>query len=50
MKENNASLNNYNWKWGYELYNLVDLRGNTITLQDVFMEENLDKINYTVQF
>lgn len=50
INENNASLNNYNWKWGYKLSNIVDLRGNTITLQDVFMEENLDKINYTVQF
>ena len=44
------SFNNYNWKWEYQLSNIIDLRGNTLTLQDVFMEENLDKINYTVQF
>lgn len=44
------SLNNYNWKWEYKLSNIIDLRVNTLKLQDVFMEENLDKINYTVQF
>lgn len=43
-------FNNDNWKWEYELSNIVDLRGDTLTLQDVFMEENLDKINYTIQF
>lgn len=44
------SFNNYNWKWEYKLSNIIDLRVNTLKLQDVFMEENLDKINYTVQF
>ncbi|WP_291629770.1 hypothetical protein [Clostridium sp.] len=53
INENNKSFNsynNYNWKWGYQLSNIVDLRENTLTLKDVFMEENLDKISYTVQF
>lgn len=53
INETNQSLNsfnNYNWKWEYKLYNIIDFRRNELTLQDVFMEENLDKINYTVQF
>lgn len=44
------SFNNYNWKWEYKLSNIIDLRVNTLKLQDVFMEENLGKINYTVQY
>lgn len=43
-------FNNCNWKWEYKLSNIVDLRGNEITLQDIFMDENLDRINYTIQF
>lgn len=53
INENSKALNvfnNYDWKWEYELSNVVDLRGNTLTLQDIFMDENLDRINYTVQF
>ncbi|MDV4149259.1 hypothetical protein R0131_00255 [Clostridium sp. AL.422] len=53
INENSKSVNifnNTNWKWEYELSNIVDLRGDTLTLEDVFMEQGLNEINYTVQF
>lgn len=53
INETNRSVNivnNSNWKWEYELSNIVDLRGDTLTLEDVFMGNSLDKINYMVQF
>ncbi|MCF0148230.1 MAG: hypothetical protein HUJ77_07510 [Clostridium sp.] len=51
INETSNDLNVFNnCKWGYELSNVVDLRGNIITLQDIFMDENLDRINYAVQF
>ena len=53
INENSKAVNiftNKNWKWEYELSNIVDLRGDTLTLEDIFIENSLDKINYTVQF
>ena len=43
-------FNNVNYKWEYELANVVDLRGDSLTLEDVFMENGLDNVNYVVQF
>ena len=51
INKNSEILNEFNnCKWEYQLSNIIDLRGNTLKLQDVFMEENLDKISFTVQF
>lgn len=55
IHENRKSLeafknNNKNWKWEYELSNIVDLRDDTLTLGDIFMENSLDNINCIVQF
>ncbi|WP_270852692.1 hypothetical protein [Clostridium tertium] len=53
INENSKAVNiftNKNWKWEYELSNIVDLRGDTLALEDIFIENSLDKINYTVQF
>lgn len=43
-------FNNSNYKWEYELGNVVDLRGDSLTLEDVFMESGLSNVNYAVQF
>lgn len=43
-------FNNSNYKWEYELDNVVDLRGDSLTLEDVFMENGVDNVNYVVQF
>ncbi|MBS5939310.1 hypothetical protein [Clostridium sp.] len=43
-------FNNSNYKWEYELDNVVDLREDSLTLEDVFMENGLDNVNYVVQF
>ena len=42
-------FNNSNYKWEYELDNVVDLREDSLTLEDVFMENGLDNVNYVVQ-
>ena len=50
---NSKSVNIFNnsiWKWEYELSNIIDLRGDSLTLEDILMGKNLDEINYTVQF
>lgn len=43
-------FNNSNYKWEYELDNVVDLREDSLTLEDVFMENGVDNVNYVVQF
>lgn len=43
-------FNNSNCRWEYQLFNVVDLRGDSLTLEDVFMENGLDNVNYAVQF
>lgn len=43
-------FNNSNCRWEYQLSNVVDLRGDSLTLEDVFMENGLDNVNYAVQF
>ena len=53
INENSKAVNiftNKNRKWEDELSNIIDLRGDTLTLEDIFIENSLDKINYTVQF
>ena len=53
IKANSKSaniFNNSNWKWEYELSNIIDLRGDSLILEDILMGKNLDEINYTVQF
>lgn len=53
INENSKSVNifnNSNCKWEYELSNVVDLRGDSLTLEDIFMENSLDNVNYAVQF
>ena len=50
---NSKSVNIFNnsiWKWEYELSNIIDLRGDSLTLEEILMGKNLDEINYTVQF
>lgn len=48
---NSANIfNNSNCRWEYQLFNVVDLRGDSLTLEDVFMENGLDNVNYAVQF
>ena len=50
---NSKSVNIFNnsiWKWEYELSNIIDLRGDSLTLEDILIGKNLEEINYTVQF
>ena len=50
---NSKSVNIFNnsiWKWEYELSNIIDLRGDSLTLEEILLGKNLDEINYTVQF
>ena len=42
-------FNNSDWKWEYKLSNIVDLRDDTLTLEDIFMGKDLEKINYVAQ-
>ncbi|MDU5110742.1 MAG: hypothetical protein E6248_09860 [Clostridium sp.] len=53
INSNSNSINifkNSKCRWEYQLFNVVDLRGDSLTLEDVFMESGLDNVNYAVQF
>ena len=50
---NSKSVNIFNnsiWKWEYELSNIIDLRGESLTLEEILMGKSFDEINYIVQF
>ncbi|MBE6053260.1 MAG: hypothetical protein E7212_04980 [Clostridium sartagoforme] len=53
VNSNSKSVNifsNSNLKWEYALSNIVDLRGDILTLEDVLIGKNLNEISYVVQF
>lgn len=38
------------WKYEYELSEIVDLRGKNLTLEDLFLDKDIKRIKYTEQF